>query len=231
MRRLDTVINGRSLNAMGLYTVRRPDIPTANKIYKRAKIMNRDGQLSKDTGFLDDIEFPIDFNFMSDPDLINESMRKFRKVFFNAEKLLITDDPYFFYRIKEVSIGTVSRSGIYKGVFTVTFRCEGYKYHIDGTRVSKDPKQYCFNPYDLCHPTYVLSGSGAQTLTVNGKTMHIDVAEPIMIDTERELAYTIDKQSAKTRVSGNYADLYLKPGMNSIQCSCELGVYTNWRCA
>lgn len=230
MRRLDTVINGRSLNAMGLYTVRRPDIPTADKIYKRAKIMNRDGQLSKDTGFFDDIEFPIEFNFMSDPDLINEAMRKFRKVLFKAEKVLITDDPYFFYRVKEVSIGQVSRAGIYKGSFTVTFRCDGYKYHIDGTRELKDSKQYSFNPYDTCHPTYVLFGSGEQTLTVNGKTMRVDVPDQIRIDTDREITYTADGQSAMTRVSGDYTDLYLHPGSNTVQCSCRLAVYTNWRC-
>lgn len=230
MRRLDTVVNGRSLNAMGLYTVRRPDIPTADKIYKRAKIMNRDGQLSKDTGFFDDIEFPVEFNFMSDPDLINESMRKFRKIFFKAEKILITDDPYFFYRVKEVSIGPVSRAGIYKGAFTVTFRCDGYKFHIDGVHLEKDPEVYSFNPYDTCRPTYVLYGSGPQTLTVNGTTMQVDVPGQIRIDTDREIAYTADGQSAMTRVSGDYTGLYLCPGSNSIQCSCRLAVYTNWRC-
>ncbi|WP_305204051.1 hypothetical protein [Dubosiella newyorkensis] len=192
--------------------------------------MNRDGQLSKDTGLFDDIEFSIDFNFMVDPDLINESMRKFRKVFFKAQHLLISDDPYFFYRVKEVSIGALSRAGLYKGAFTVVFRCDGYKYHISGSRVMKDPKEYTYNPFDVCYPIYVLIGSGFHTLTVNGNSITVDVPGKIFIDTELELAYTDNNESAMTRVSGDYKPLSLLPGSNSIACSCSLAVYTNWRC-
>ncbi|WP_290148346.1 hypothetical protein [uncultured Dubosiella sp.] len=230
MRTLDTLINGRSLNAEGLYTVRRPDIPTPQKLYKRAKIMHRDGQLSKDTGFFDDIEFQIEFNFMSDPNLVNDAMRKYRKIFFSAERLLLSDDPNFFYRVKEVSIGAVSRAGIYKGLFTVTFRCDPYKYCVAGQVVLRSAKEYAFNPYDECHPRYILMGSGAQTLTVNGHVCRVDVLDQVTIDTDRKRAYLKDGRTAMPLIEGDFDWLHLKPGQNEISCSCSLAVVTNWRC-
>lgn len=88
-----------------------------------------------------------------------------------------------------------------------------------------------YNPYDICHPIYKITGNGICTLTVNGKAMKATVGQNLTIDTERMIAYRKDGTMMNTSVSGDYEDLYLKPGENEISITqgFTLTVIPNWR--
>ena len=61
--------------------------------------------------------------------------------------------------------------------------------------------------------------------------MTANVAENLTIDTDRMIAYRSDGTLSNTKVSGNYEDLYLKPGENKIEFTGgTLAVVPNWRC-
>ena len=61
--------------------------------------------------------------------------------------------------------------------------------------------------------------------------MTANVGQNLIIDTDRMIAYRSDGTLNNTKVSGNYEDLYLKPGENSVEFSGgTLKVIPNWRC-
>lgn len=88
------------------------------------------------------------------------------------------------------------------------------------------------NPYLLCKPVYYVQGEGLCVINVNGKDMEANVSGNLIIDTERMLAYREDGTLGNTKITGEYEDLYLKPGRNRISVSPGfiLQVKPNWRC-
>ena len=88
------------------------------------------------------------------------------------------------------------------------------------------------NPGIKSQPNYIITGEGTCTLTVNGKTMKVNVSKDIVINTELMISYHLDKTSQNTAVSGNYEDLYLREGVNEISITegFECKIIPNWRC-
>ena len=111
------------------------------------------------------------------------------------------------------------------------FICSPFEYIAEGKEF-RSPKDVYFNPYDLSHPEYKITGEGICTLTVNGKTMKANIGQNLTINTDLMLAYREDGSIMNTSVTGDYEDLYLKPGENSISVSSgfSLTVKPNWRC-
>lgn len=95
-----------------------------------------------------------------------------------------------------------------------------------------DIDKVLYNRYFLSHPVYKITGEGVCTLTVNGKTMVANVGQNLTIDTERKLSYRLDNTIMNTSVTGDYDDLYLLKGKNSIAITSgfRLKVIPNWRC-
>ena len=83
----------------------------------------------------------------------------------------------------------------------------------------------------ISHPIYRISGTGSCTLTVNGKTMKVTVNQEITIDTERMIANNAQMVNQSNLLVGNYEDLYLQEGDNTITVSTgfTLNVIPNWR--
>ena len=83
------------------------------------------------------------------------------------------------------------------------------------------------------HPlSYIISGEGRCTITVNGKNMTANIGQNLTIDTELMIAYRTDGTTANTAVKGDYEDLYLQPGENQIGITrgFSMEVIPNWRC-
>lgn len=109
--------------------------------------------------------------------------------------------------------------------------CSPFEYVVEG-REWKTIKEALFNPYDLSHPEYRITGEGVCTLTVNGKAMKANIGQNLIIDTDAMLAYRQDGAMMNTSVTGDYEELYLKPGENSIAVSSgfSISIKPNWRC-
>ena len=80
--------------------------------------------------------------------------------------------------------------------------------------------------------TLKITGTGACTLTVNGKTMQATVNQDLTINTDRMISYNSQGASQNTLVTGDYEDLYLQPGDNTISITNRftLQIIPEWRC-
>ncbi len=221
---------GETAGDCGLAVARRPDIPSPERRYEEITISGRDGKLYITDGGIEDIEIEVEMNFKGKPDEWSERLRRARRWLTGSGKLKFSDDPDFFYRVKKVTAGTAERSCVPAGTLKAVFTCEGYSYAEAGD-LPYDPEDASYNPYDTCHPIYVITGEGACVLTVNGNTMNANIGQNLTIDTERMITYRNGGQLENTKVTGDYAGLFLKPGENAIQISenFKLKVIPNWR--
>lgn len=138
----------------------------------------------------------------------------------------------YFFKVKKVKVETERKYGFY-GVVNVEFECDPSIYLEDGKKeITMQGKPNLYNQYSPACPIYKITGEGMCTLTVNGKTMKANVGQNLTIDTENMLAYRQDGTLANTSVTGDYEDLYLKSGNNTISISPNfaLKIIPNWRC-
>ena len=213
--------------------IRRPNIPTPVKDIEAIKIEGRDGELHKDKGTYGDIPISFDFNFVCEPNEFTDKLRKIRKWLFGKEdmKLIMSDDPEFYYKVKKVTMGDVTRSLKRKGQFNVTFKVEAYSYRSDGLIEKTLSGTALYNPYEPTYPTYRIMGNGECTLSVNGKNITATVEDELTILSEAELCYDEGKNIVNSSIAGEYDDLILQSGDNEIIVSegFELIIIPNWR--
>lgn len=224
--------NGATALSKGLIIETRPSIPSAIADITEFEVLSRDGLLHRDEGTVQDVEISIDFALVNVPE--TQWMTRFRAVtawlFDDVDKrLFLSDDPNWFYEVVKVEIGSnVSRDHRMGGRFTAVFTCRGYAYLTSGRVATNSYTNY----YDTCKPLYILSGEGNATLSVNGKTMLVNVGQGVTIDTDLMICYrTASGVMQNTAVTGDYADLWLVPGANDVSISGgpTMQVIPRWR--
>lgn len=229
----EIVRNGRKNTSVGVMVSKRPAIPSPEFVFEETEIPGRDGKLYEESENICDITISIPFVFICDPGRWQERFREAKRWLLGKEddRLILGDDAAYFYKVKHTTINESERRVIESGEFTVDFICGGYQYLEEGT-YEHDIKDVLYNPYALCHPTYLIIGEGKCTLKVNGKTMVANVGQNLTINTDLMLAYRTDGAILNTAVSGDYEDMYLREGDNTISHSAGFGlkVMPNWRC-
>lgn len=212
---------------MGVLPVRRPDIPAPTMETIEHVIPGRDGVIIGKIKRLEPIDFDIEFNFLVPPDDFAEHFRRLKRWLSGSGKLVFSDDLEWFYRVYYVNIGDSVRTSRRLGNFTASFRCDPYVYAAAGDRFLS-ASECLLNNYDICHPLYHVTASGAWTLTVNGNTF--TGSGGTYIDTDSMLAYDSNNNLINTSVVGDYADFYLLEGTNTISISGgTLEVKPRWR--
>ena len=222
--------NGITDMESGVLAVRRPSIPAPVKVYEEIIIPGRDGALYVDQGRYEPIVIPVEFNFMSRPSEWGNRYREAQKWLSGSGELTFSDDQYHFYRVYYAEITDTERTSRRIGTFTAEFHCDPYAYLISGKEeMEKSAVEY--NPYEICHPTYIITGEGMCGLAVNGKSMTANISGSLSIDTENMEAVNGSGQNRNTSVNGDYEDLWLNPGNNTIGISSgfQLGIIPNWR--
>lgn len=215
-----------------IYIIERPDVPVPEIDREQITIPGRDGDLYMSDKTVKDIQIHINMNFMTEPDRWGEKFREAKAWLLGNQTgiLRLSDDQEWFYRVKKVSIGTSERTCKEIGKFQAVFVCSGYTYREDGatSHTIEDVKR---NNWEKCQPIYVIKGDANCTLTVNGKPFKVNVGQKCRIDTERQLTYRDDGQLANADVKGDYEDLYLQGGENTIEITpgVALEIIPNWR--
>lgn len=223
--------NGYTAKSKGLEISYRPPIPSAVDKMTEYVIPKRDGKLHYYEGTVEDIDISVTFSFVATEDTFGTTFREIMAWLYDDtdRTLSFSDDADWYYKVKRVTVGTdVERIHKIAGAFKVTFTCEGYAYKKSG----QNPTSNYTNSYDTSHPLYEISGSGQCTLTVNGMTMTASVVSKIYIDTDLMIAYRSGGTMANTSVTGDYSDLWLKPGSNSVSVTNGFTLVTRprWRC-
>ena len=224
--------NGKSNAELNIFATR-PEIPAPQFGTNEYKIPGRNGALIVRDGTVGDIEITVRFGFRCKQEHWNDK--------FNAAKgwllykgngiLRFQDAPKYFYKVKSVSIGNGEREVKEIGEFEAAFICEGFQYLMEGTK-EYSIGEVRFNAYHTAAPVYKIAGEGVCNLIVNGKTMRVNAGQNITVDTERMIAYREDGNIMNTSVYGDYEDLYLLSGENTITITdgFEMKVIPNWRC-
>ena len=222
---------GETCSMHGVYIMQRPAIPSPAEEVETFRVAGRDGILTGDR-YLYPIELYIDMNFREERSLWDDRFRDIKRWLSGSGDLIRSDDKEYFLKVYNVQIEESERIIKKYGKFTAHFTCDPYMYRIDGRKeyAINDPR-ILKNPYEVCHPVYIVTGSGTRTLTVNGNSASLTVNGTTIVDTERMITYTqSDHTLRNTRLTGDYEDLYLIEGANTISASASgVTIIPNWR--
>lgn len=210
--------------------VRRPSVPAPEMRVEETEIPGMDGTLIETDGTYNNIVIPVEFNFLVAPDKWMAAYRRAKRWLTGSGNLILGDDQEYFYKVLYCNITSTERTSRRLGNFTAEFTCYPYAFLIDGKR-EFDPEDVMYNPYMLSKPIYKIVGSGSCDLVINGNTMKVTVNQEITIDSEKMIAYNQEMVNQSNLLSGNYEELYLLEGANTINISegFSLSVIPNWR--
>ena len=226
--------NGKTEREAGLIVRERPSVPAPIFDSDVYDIPGRDGDLYEFPGTVSDILISVELGYVVSVKEWQVQWRKARQWLLDRGdmKLRLSDDPQFYYKVKKVTLTDSEREYRTFGEFTAEFICEGYQYDVNGDE-TVSIEEASFNVFNAtCHPDYLISGNGDCTLTVNGKTLEAFVTENLTVNTDLMLSYRIDGTMQNTAITGDYEDLYLNPGDNTISITdgFTLQVVPHWRC-
>lgn len=224
--------NGRTCQEVGIVVKERPNIPAPEYDAETYTIPGRDGDLYQLQDTIRDITISIVMGYVCPPSEWQERFRTARRWLLSGGdmRLYLDDDPDYYYRVKKVIVGASAREVREFGEFTADFVCAGYQYAKSGDRlITAEAAED--NPLDACHPDYIITGSGDCTLTVNGKIVTALINENLTINTDLMIAYQEDGTQKNTSITGEYEDLYLQPGHNTIKITSgfDLKIVPHWR--
>ena len=224
------IYKGKSCTELGILPVRRPSIPSPQLRTEEIEIPGRDGVLIETDDCYGQITIPVEFNFLTSPDSWNDIYRRAKRWIRGTGNLSFSDDPEFFYKVLYCNITDTERTSRRLGNFTAEFVCEPYSYLYNG-QSEKTIAECLYNSNMVCHPIYKISGNGTCILTVNGKNMSATVGQNLTIDTDLMIAYRTDGDINNIAVTGNYEDLWLQEGENTISITSgyDLSIIPNWR--
>lgn len=236
MRYFVAINNQNSLEVTGLYISKLPPISKPLQRTNIEEIDGRDGDIVTTLGYSAyDKEMEIglfgDYN-------IDEIIS-----FFTQEgTITFSNEPDKYYKFKIINNINFEEFQRFKTA-TVVFHCQPFKFSTtEGTRTfttfPSNTVVICNNGNVYSKPTLTLTGSGTINLSLNGVQVAVvtlaNEGETIEIDLDKLEAYNPATKVLKNRqVTGDYENLYLKVGNNTISwtgtiTSVKLKNYSRW---
>lgn len=231
MRKYTNVIfNNSSSLELGLLCTNVLSISSPVRVTKDITIAGRE-TLVEDTDIFEDIEISIEFNYKKST---REKDRRIRKWLTNIEDryLRFSDDGYV-YKVKKVIKEGTERNIFKKGIFTVTFLCEGLQYDIESLESNTiENNSVIYNDGDVnAKPVIQIFGEGLVKLMINDNEITINVGQNITINSELQLCYREDGTLRNADMKGEFP--LLETGLdNTISWEgnvTELRIQTNIR--
>lgn len=219
--------NNETSENHGVYLYDYATFSGASKSYQVTSVPGMIGQLVGTDDYKENLKIQCVFGIISD--YFMSQIQVIKRWLKGTGKLKISDHPDMFYKVYKIDYGDIEREIRKFGQFTVTFTCTPYQFLIDGQQ-EMTPEELTYNPYDLCRPIYIVSGSGSFTLTVNEKILTGTVNGTLTIDTERMISYNDSMVNQSSLISGDYEDLYIPEGDVSISISSDktLKIIPQW---
>lgn len=220
----------------GLIITSPPQI-THSEIYQdRFTVPGKDGDLLGVDTYRSDAYIKVSFALVTSDATTTSyqaALRNIRAWLGGTGTLKLPDGDGSYYEVKRVTIDTDERVIINYGIIEATF--EVYPYEFMSTAEDAITTFPITNNYEESMPEFWIretgSAGGDGTLTINGHnlTYTTDPAKALIIDTRRKIAYNTDFVNKSNIVSGDYDDLHLKHGSNTISLTRGvLTVYPKW---
>ncbi|MCI7181885.1 MAG: hypothetical protein SOY12_00660 [Schaedlerella sp.] len=229
--RYDFQFNQKRASEFGVLVQKRPDMPGVKRDISFIEIPGSEYPEMEEEFQYESIEIPISCAFKESPENWNRKVRQIRSWLNGPGELILSESPEAFYKVWNVTVDKFERPIKRHGIFTANFICRPFEYMKEGIK-EKTIQEVSYNPYDICHPIYKITGNGICKLNVNGKIVTASVSDNIVINSELMLAYRDDGTKQNKMLTGDYEDLYLQPGVNSISMTSgfSVKVIPNWRC-
>ncbi len=228
----DICYGGKCASELEVYAVDRPNIPAARKKMNSMEIAGRDGTLYEEEEAYEEQNIEIQMNYIGAEEDWMERWRMVQEWLSKKNtELILSDDQNYFFRISKVDLDNNERGSRRTGKFKATFVSKDGLYYLQDGLAEYNCEAIQYNPYLLTYPTYHITGKGSCELLVNGNSFSVDVSEELYIDTERRLTYISDGIAVNHAATGDYEDLYLLPGENTMEYSdgFQVQVIPNWR--
>ena len=227
--------NNVSSSTHGLIVTTPPQV-THSEIYQdRFTIPGKDGDLLGVDTYRGDAYIKVSFALVTSETSTSyqTALRGIRSWLSGKGTLILPDGNGSYYEVKRVTIDTDERVIINYGIMEATF--EVYPYEFMSTAEEAITTFPITNNYDESMPVFWIrepsASGGSGTLTVNGHTLTYtsDPAKALIIDTRRKIAYNTSNENKSNTISGDYDDLHLVHGSNTISLTRGvLTVYPQW---
>lgn len=232
------IINGQSsMEVNGLIVSTLPPVSKPAMRVEAEEIDGRDGDIVTQLGFSAyDKEIEIGLYNEYDIDDVIDFFNQSGKITFSNEP----DKYYLFAQYNGIDFEKLVR---YKTA-TVVFHVQPFKYSLtEGERTFEFSSQETSgelsirnNGNYISRPTIKLTGSGTVNLSINGaEVMVIDMSENpvIILDSSEMNAYAPDTTLLNRKITGDYDNLVLKIGRNTISYTgtlTEIAInnYSRW---
>ena len=215
------IINGKSsMEVSGLLITELPPITKPQMRVTAEEIDGRDGDVVTELGF-SAYDKPIKIGLHGDFDL-DEIID-----FFNQSgKVTFSNEPDKFYNFAQYDAIDFEKLIRFKTA-DVSFHVQPFKYSVSegektfnfSSSVTTGELSIRNNGNYMSRPTFKLTGSGTVNLSINGiEVMVLDMSQnPVIILNSSEMnAYNPDNLLMNRNVTGNYDNLVLKAGKNTI---------------
>lgn len=236
-RRYFIVFNKLNSLDLGLKVIKRPNFPLPKHRYETFDIQDGDGQLVEDLGTFEDVKVDVEFNFI-DRDNIHIKVTKILNWLNKIDdyKLYFADDIERHYKVKMVEYTDIERQLKVKGIFTISFICEPYKYYNQNSLISITTNNYSFYSINElvynARPLIKVFGSGDITLTINNEDILLkSISNHIILNSTLMEAYNNNNvDNLNNKMNGEFP--ILKSGLNTISwigSVTKIEITPNWR--
>ena len=200
--------------------------PIPAEIKEQVKIKGLNGSLTEATGYFNNLEIKLKFKVLigkgSDLEAktFNTLKRKINKTFntITDDRLMFSDVPDRYYKVKSVGVGTVAKLSDYEAEFNATFICDPFLYNPRESIIDRPSGRIVYNGDIPNKPLITLSvGSGPISIDCNGVNLTFTSKEPgdIVINGN---PYSIVMHNNKPLESTGVEPI-LNPGTNTITIS------------
>lgn len=220
---------GKNSNDFGIVVEKYPNLFIPVKSFEKVTIAGNDK-----AEYREGIYEPIILSF--ECYIKDRSPQKVREIskWLNSNtegKLIAGNDDKVYYNARVVNAIPISKVAKMFGRFIIQFECEPFAYSLEEEIITITENTTIENlGMTISKPIYKVYGSGV-VLKVNNKEFNIyDINEFVEIDTELMECYK-DNISMNTNVNGNYTDLWLKEGNNTIEITgaTKVEIKPKWR--
>lgn len=191
-----------------------PEFTAAKKRYTSASAGGFDGSLIEDDGTRDNITITCRFSLHRN---VRDRYRRLRE-WLSEPCGYLTYDREWYYQAVMVDLGSLDHQTPQYGEADAVFTCLPYEYHASGLNwYTSEGKRTFHNAYGAARPVYKITGEGSCTIRVNGKTVSCNIGQNLTIDVMRQLAYRTDGTIMNNTLTGEYDDLILANGTNTVE--------------
>ena len=230
---LDNYFNSKNASEFGLKIVYRPSIPSPEENITEYTVPGRNGSLTHKDGTYKDIVYPVEYNII-DFNNIYGKIRAIKGWLLGKiidKKLIFSDDPEVFYKVKTVFATDVERRIKVSGEFTATYTMEPFAYERNVEDIILTAPGNVINTGTIySEPIITVEGTGNITLTINNKNIILTgIQTGIVIDSVMKNAY-LGSTNLNSKMNGKFPVLEI--GENEISWIgniTKLTVSPNWR--